>query len=156
MIMIPALLLGCGPSAQERAAQDYVAGMTPLLKDNTKLSRYFLELAAQIKKQRASPQQISDKLQAEIIPAARALHTGAEAIQPGVAPLNGIHIGLVRAWYNRVQAYESMHRAWVADDLVAFEGATSDHKTVFKAEARYFDSIGPILAEYQLSLTQYP
>ena len=156
MILLPALLLGCGPSAQEKAAQDYVAGMTPLLKDNTKLSRYFLELAAQIKKQRTSPQQVSERLQSEIIPAARALHTGAEAIQPEVAPLDGIHIGLVRAWNNRLRAYESMHKAWVAGDLAAFEGATSDHKTVFKAEARYFDSIGPVLEEYQLSLTQYP
>lgn len=156
MIMLPALLLGCGPSAQEKAAQDYVAAMTPLLKDNTKLSRYFLGLAAQIKKQRTSPQQVSEELQGEIIPAAQALHTGAEAIQPGLAPLDGIHIGLVRAWSNRVRAYESMHTAWMADDLVAFEGASLDHKTVFKAEVRYFESINTVLADHELSLTQYP
>jgi hypothetical protein len=91
-----------------------------------------------------------------MIPAARALHEGATAIQPTAAPLDGIHMGLVRAWANRLSAYESMHTHWLEGDLTGFEGTAGDHKTVFKAEARYFDSVNGVLAEHHLSLTQYP
>ena len=62
MVVLPAVLLSCGPSEEKRAADDYVAAMTPLLVDNTRLSRKFLELGAQIKKHRATPQEVATQL----------------------------------------------------------------------------------------------
>lgn len=150
------VLLSCGPSAQKRAAADYVSAMTPLLQDNTKLSRAFLDLAAQVKKQRTLPQEVADQLETDFIPAARSLRDGASAIAPETSPLGGIHMGLVRAWTNRVSAYEGMHKAWASGDLADFEGVAVDHQTVFKAEARYFDSVNTTLGEHGLSLSQYP
>ena len=156
MCVLAAALLACGPDAQEKAARDYAAQMTPLLQRNAALSRSFLDLAAQIKKHKASPQMVADKLQTQMIPRARSLHESAQAIQPAVSPLDGIHLGLVRAWGNRVAAYEAMHGAWVSRDLGAFEGASEDHRTVFKAEQRYFDSTQKLMAGYELTLDRYP
>ncbi len=156
MWLLPVLLLACGPDAQERASRDYVEQMAPLLQRNAALSRSFLDLAAQIKKQNATPQVVADKLQTQFIPRARSLHLSVQAIQPEVSPLDGMHLGLVRAWGNRERAYVDMHAAWVAGDLGAFEGASEDHKTVFKAEQRYFESTDKLLSEYGLQLDRYP
>lgn len=155
--LLAATLCACGPDAQEVAARKYVEDMTPLLKRNAELSSSFLDLAALIKKKKATPQSVADTLRDEMIPHARELLEGVEAVQPQTESLSQIHTrGLVRAWKNRVSAYERMQSAWESGDATAFESAASDHQTVFKAEERYFKTTDTLLGEYQLKLVRYP
>ena len=156
IIAITCMLIGCGPDVQEQAARTYVTEMTPLLEDNHRLARTLLQLAEKIKYHRTTPQKVADQFDKELIPAARSLAERAQSIQPEQAPLNGIHQDLVRAWSNRQKAYVAMHAAWVDGDLAAYEAKAESHKTVFKAEARYFMNVNKTLSEYQLTLEQYP
>lgn len=157
MVMLPTLLIGCGPSADEQAAQDYVAAMTPLLVNNSELSRGFLDLGVQIKRgERTGPLEVAEQLEDKLIPAARSLSEGVAAVEPSSKTLSGVHIDIVRAWSNREKAYVAMHEAWLTGDLAAFEGIAESHRTVFKAEERYFKNVGKVLSEYQLTLKQYP
>lgn len=156
IIAVTCMLLGCGPDAQQKAARTYVTDMTPLLEDNHRLARTLLQLAEKIKYHRTTPQEVADQFDKELIPAARSLAERAQTIQPAQAPLNGIHQDLVRAWANRQKAYVAMHQAWVDGDLAAYEAKAESHKTVFKAEARYFKNVNKTLSEYQLTLEQYP
>lgn len=149
-------LFGCGPDVKEVATTAYVATMTPILAQNTTLSRTYLSMAAKIKKNELSTAQIAKRFGERLLPQAQALATAVSEVEPVPSTLNEVHIGLERAWRNRAKAYGQMHKAWTAGDLAMFNGAARDHATVNRAEERYFESVNTLLAPYGLTLAQYP
>jgi hypothetical protein len=155
-LLLHLVLFGCGPDSKKAAATAYVATMTPILAQNTTLSRTYLSMAAKIKKNELSTAQIAKRFGKRLVPQAQALATAVSAVEPVPPTVSEVHIGLERAWRNRAQAYGQMHKAWAAEDLAMFNGAARDHATVNRAEERYFESVNTLLALHGLELNQYP
>jgi len=150
------VLSGCGPDANQQAANDYVEAMTPLLKRNTTLSKTFLDMAAKIKREELTTAQIAKQFTKRVVPQAEQLQNDVAKVQPRPTSVEEVHLGLVRAWSNRANAYRQMADSWAAGDLASFNGAARDHATVNKAEERYFEAINTLLMQHGLVLQPYP
>ncbi len=155
-MMSSAMVVGCGPDAKQQAASAYVDAMTPLLQRNMKLSRTFQQMAAKIKKDKLTTAQIAEKFTQRMVPQAEQLQSDVATIQPRPKSVEEVHLGLVRAWSNRANAYRQMSDAWQAGDLASFNGAARDQATVNKAEERYFEAINTLLMQHGLELKPYP
>lgn len=155
-LLLHLVLFGCGPDSKEVATTAYVATMTPILAQNTTLSRSYLSMAAKIKKNELSTAQIAKRFGSRLVPQAQALATAVSSVDPVPPTVREVHIGLERAWSNRAQAFEQMHKAWAAEDLAMFDGAARDHATVNRAEEKYFESVNSLITPYGLALSQYP
>ncbi|MAY81072.1 MAG: hypothetical protein CL930_09855 [Deltaproteobacteria bacterium] len=124
--------------------------------ENDDIGREFLDTALRIKKDELMPQDVADRLDKRIVPRAKKLADKVSLVNPETPSLQSVHVGIVRAWTNRADAYERMHAAWVASDLAEYSRALDDNKTVRKAEDRYLESTNKLLAPYEMKLDITP
>jgi hypothetical protein len=130
--------------------------MQELMLENDDIGREFLDTALRIKKNELMPNDVADRLSKRIVPRANKLVDSVGVVNPETPSLQAVHVGIVRAWTNRADAYERMHRAWVAGDLAEYSRALEDNKTVRKAEDRYLESTNQLLAPYEMKLDITP
>ncbi|MGB0641112.1 MAG: hypothetical protein ACPGTU_17375 [Myxococcota bacterium] len=155
--LLPILVLtACFGDARKEATVAYANQMQELMLENDDIGREFLDTALRIKKKELMPKDVAERLSKRIVPRAKKLAANVSAVQPETPSLKNVHVGIVRAWTNRADAYERMHSAWVAGDLAEYSRALEDNKTVRKAEDRYLESTNQLLVPYEMKLDITP
>jgi hypothetical protein len=155
--LIPILLLAaCGPDSREEATVAYANQMQELMLENDDIGREFLDTALRIKKNDLMPGEVADRLKSRIVPRANTLADEVARVNPKTPSLKTVHTGIVRAWANRSDAYERMHKAWMAGDLAGYSRALEDNQTVRKAEDRYITATNKLLKPYGMELDITP
>ena len=156
--LVTSTSLGAGcTSATQAEAETYVAAMQPLLAENMKLTREFVDVATEVKKGTADPRAIATRFEVTLVPGATALRDQVLAVQPADADLAALHRGLGEAWTGRVDAWAELHRAWGGADLEAFDKAMRRNLEVKAAEERYFTGANTWLSTHgEVTLDQFP
>jgi hypothetical protein len=155
--LIPILLLSaCGQDSRKEATVAYANQMQELMLENDDIGREFLDTALRIKKNGLMPGDVADRLKSRIVPRAKTLADDVTKVNPKTPSLKNVHAGIVRAWSNRSDAYERMHTAWLAGDLVEYSRALEDNQTVRKAEDRYLTATNKLLKPYGMELDITP
>jgi hypothetical protein len=149
-------LAACETKPNTQAELDYYSAMSPILEDNAQMAKDYQSLAAKIKKQDPEAADIGKMLDRQFIPAARALHDRADAVDPGNAALGDAHDLLTEAWDVRVTNFEAIHDAWKSQDLDAYKAAADASYANKTTEDRYFREINVALAPADVTLEAYP
>lgn len=155
LLLAPFLAGGCGDPSQ-RAADDYVAAMQPVLARNMDLTREFVDVATEVKKGEASARAVARRFESSLVPQATALRDAVVAIQPEDPELAATHALLAEAWTGRVAVYAELHRAWGAGELEAFDAATRTNLDLKDSEQQYFTQANAWLEERGQRLDPYP
>jgi hypothetical protein len=155
--LLPILVLtACFGDARQEATVAYANQMQKLMLENDDIGREFLDTALRIKKNQLMPNDVAERLNKRIVPRAKKLADNVRLVKPETPSLKNVHMGIVRAWTNRADAYQQMHTAWVAGNLADYSRALEDNKTVRKAEDRYLEATNKLLAPYEMSLDITP
>ncbi len=149
-------LTACGPTGREADARAYAREMQGLFVENKAIGREFLDVAALVKKQEVTTNELADRFAKRVVPRASELATKVDAIDPGRSGLGPVHSGIERAWSIRAEAYTALSNAWKDADNSAFTRALHDNRAVRKAEERYIEAVNKLLSEHEVVLDPYP
>lgn len=155
LALLGALLPGCGQPGRD-AAIAYAEAMQPVLVDNMKLNREFVDVAAEVKKGQVDPKAVAGRFEQRLVPGAGILRDQVLAIDPADEELSALHQGLEEAWTGRAEAWSELHRAWSSGELEAFDLAMRRNLDVKAAEERYFTAVNAWLAPHGRVLDAYP
>ncbi|MCK6505358.1 hypothetical protein L6R53_18490 [Myxococcota bacterium] len=155
LLLLALGLSACGDPAAS-AARDYAAAMQPVLVDNMKLTREFVDVAAEVKKGQVDPKVVAGRFEQRLVPGAGILRDQVLAIDPEEEALIPLHQELEQAWSGRAEAWAELHRAWTAGELEAFDQAMRRNLEVKAAEERYFTAVNAWLAPHGQALDAYP
>lgn len=156
---LPALMLlaltACNdPVAQEMAA--YHEAMDPIMTENTRLASQFLVLAQEVLKDKQGTDRVVGRLETEVVPAANAVKTGIEAVEPGLEELADVHQQAINAWTLQAQAYHDMVSAYKNNDPQGFQ---SGQKKLGQAKVtieNYVKEVNRLLEPYGYHLDEFP
>ena len=149
-------LAACGEHGRSADAKAYAAEMQTLFVENKAISREFLDVAALVKKQELTPNEVADRFKDRVVPRAQSLAEKVDAVDPGSSGLEQVHSGIERAWSIRAESYAALAQAWDDADNGASTRAMHDNRSVRKAEERYIEAANRLLFEHQLELDPYP
>jgi len=155
-LLLISQLLGCGPDARETATRAYATEMQNLWRENQAIGREFMDVAAQLKKEMLTPDDVAERFDMRVVPRARSLSDKVAALEAGTESLSQVHAGIVRAWEIRADSYEQMNKAWLQADMQAYTRALNDNRSVRKAEDRYLEATNKLLEPYQVTLDPNP
>ena len=149
-------LTACGPPDREVDAKAYAKEMQGLFVENKAIGREFLDVAALVKKQEVTTNELADRFAKRVVPRATQLAEKVDAVDPGRSGLGQVHAGIERAWSIRAEAYTALSKAWKDADNSAFTRALHDNRAVRKAEERYIEAVNKLLSEHEVALDPYP
>lgn len=151
------LTLGaCGPNGHETAARNYISAMAPVVAANASLGDHMVDLALPINAGRLDADGAAARLDAEVLPASRAVVSEALLVTVADPDLSAAHRGLVSAWSRRADAYSDLSRAWHSHDLAGYDAARAQIVTSTKDEAQSVAAINGVLTGVGLRLAPYP
>lgn len=150
------LLVGC-PQANSGAndAALYVAELEPLVRENGLVADTMLHLAADVHDGRADGSVALQRWERDIVPLADHLRDQAAAVQPPPAWAQH-HKDLVDIWTTRADAYHDAAEAVQLADAERWKLARQNADAAKLREETWFQEVNKRLADYNISLDQFP
>lgn len=148
-------LAGCGNSIEEDVVQ-YHRSMDPLMARNTTIARQFLDLTAEFYKEDPNYDEVTTRIQKEIVPAADALASDISAIQPTAPEIREIHENAVTAWRLQAEGYRQATQAFSGNDPAAFNEAYRKIGQAKVLAESYIREINALISDYGYTLDEFP
>ena len=148
--------LGCTPPGPEaQSGKEYVECLRPLLQENGLLANTLLDLAADRYHDKTTDDLLESRWREDIVPLADHLHTQAGLVTPPTSWTDR-HGGLVKIWGQRADAYSGMSLSIRLGDPERWKQSMSKADDAKVDEERWFRDVNRELAQWDLSLDQFP